>query len=74
MVCAISAPGLLAIAIGRLPLSTNARPEDAMTADWTWVPYEVLECISTRITNEVAEVNRVVLDITNKPPGTIEWE
>lgn len=48
--------------------------EDAMTADWTWVPYEVLECISTRITNEVAEVNRVVLDITNKPPGTIEWE
>ncbi len=48
--------------------------EDAMTADWSRLPYDVIARISTRITNEVRDVNRVVLDVTSKPPGTIEWE
>jgi len=47
---------------------------DAMTADFSHIPYEVLDRISTRITNELNEVNRIVYDITNKPPGTVEWE
>lgn len=48
--------------------------EDAMTADWSRIPYDTLAQVSNRITNEVADINRVVLDITSKPPGTIEWE
>ena len=48
--------------------------EDAMTADWARLPYDVLEAISNRIINEVRGVNRVALDLSSKPPATIEWE
>ena len=52
----------------------SVHSEDGMTADWVPLPYDVLKSISNRIVNEVKGINRVVYDITSKPPGTIEWE
>ena len=55
-------------------VALRAVTDDAMTADWVRLPYDLMERIANRVINEVAGVNRMVYDITSKPPGTIEWE
>ena len=59
---------------GRTVVLRSVATDDFMTAEWTKLPYEVLEKASSRITNEIKGITRVVYDITSKPPATVEWE
>jgi GMP synthase PP-ATPase subunit len=64
-----------ALAAGVICIAWSAMTsEDGMTADWYRIPYDVLACVSTRLVSEVKGINRMVYDVTSKPPGAIEWE